>query len=752
MSQWRLTVIAGIFALFFLIIVGRLVQMQLLDNEEYEESVERKRRRIEIFSARRGSIYDRNSQVLAVDTIIFDISFQLPELDPRVNIVPLLSKRTGIPEQELYQRLDCLSKEIKILKSKEQWLPKLLIEELPERAASYLLHISKRYPEKYKSLVVKKVEGKETSNLYVIVPDICRMEKTMENASHLVDVPIENLLNKVVEMQNRVMSIENRYERRYEMNLPYTLCKNIDKKTVAEIEVDNNKYQGLIITTRQGRYYPNGSVAAHIIGYLRQINKQEYESLKYQGRIVTRSVTRLKEIDKIEKTPYFIDDTKGCTGLEAQYDYILTGSKGARILQSDTRSLQTEVLNEISPESGKDIYISIDINVQKAAEEVLAESNIVGAVVAIVPDTGEILAMASSPSYDLNVFRKPEIYKELQNPPYPLINRALSGFAPGSGMKLITAVADIEELHDSSFEYFCRGYYKTPLVFRCWKRSGHGTVNITSAIEQSCNCFFFAVAEKMGYEKLRYWAELFGIGKSTGIDLPGESDGLLPTPEWKADRTASSKEYLNKLVVRTGEIENKLKEIIKEEYNEDEIISMQAKLTDLRIQISREKERIETLSKESAWVPGDTRNLSIGQGYVLATPLQMAQIVALIANGGKVYKPHLIQSPPNRYFVKQLPISEETLKIIRAAMGKVVSSRQGTAYGIGLDKYNACAKTGTAEIGGNLNNAWIIGYAPAHVPEIAFAVVAQSVRGHGGDISGPIAEKILAAYFAARKK
>lgn len=752
MFRSRLSIIVGVFAFFFVILIGRLAYMQLLSNEEYEEFVERKRRHIEIFPARRGTIYDRNGRVLATDTVNLDLSFILPELDPRVIIVPLLAKRTGISEKEISERLTALAQKVSSLPAEERLVAQVLLENLTPRVASYINHLSQKFPERYGSLIIEKGQG-DRSRLSVIVPAICGLDATLERVSTLTGVPAQNLSEKVEEVRRRILSVESRYERQYQMNLPYTLARDVSKKMVIEAEVNSSTYPGIVATTRQGRIYPNGSAAAHIIGYLRKINRQEYESLKAQGRIVNRTVTRLDNVEKIRNSPYFIDDGKGATGVEAGYDEILAGRKGARVLQKDSRTPQTEVLIEMEPESGKDICLTIDLELQREAESALAGAGIVGAAVVLNVEDGEVLAIASNPGFDLNTFRRPDVYRGLQESPYPMLNRAAScSLTPGSGFKVITAIAALEELHDRSFQHTCRGYYKSPGAFRCWKREGHGTMDITGAIEQSCNVYFYALGEKLGQENLRRWSALFGIGERTGIDIPAEASGLLPSPEWKARRVASADDRLKRLTVNAQNLEKEITEMVQNGCEEDEIISAQARLTEVEIQIAQEKERLKELSKEAAWNAGDTRYMAIGQSYVLTTPLQMAQVAAIIASGGKVQRPHLVHDPQQNYLIREIPISEETLRIVRSAMSGVVSSASGTAHGLGLDKFHTCAKTGTAEIGGDLNNAWIIGYAPAYVPEVAFAVVAERVSRHGSEMAGPVAEKILAAYFAAKER
>ena len=241
-----------------------------------------------------------------------------------------------------------------------------------------------------------------------------------------------------------------------------------------------------------------------------------------------------------------------------------------------------------------------------------------------------------------------------------------------------------------------------------------------------------------------------------GIDLPGEAAGLVPSPEWKKSRASSSADRLRRLELELENTTEEIKHILRlmegEKPSEgrpetEHIESLKARAQQLDKDVARERERLELFRNERAWVPGDTRNMAIGQGNVLVTPLQIARLACAIANGGKLLRPHLVVQPGENYLQHSLPVSAHTIEVIRDAMREVVFGRHGTAHQSELQKHKAAAKTGTAEIGVELNNGWIVGFAPHDRPQVAFAVVVERTKLHGGDVAGPIAAKILDAYF-----
>ncbi len=739
--------------LSFFVLAGRLACMQVVNHEYYEDIVERKRCRVEIHSGPRGTIWDSSGVVLAKDTQVFDAAFILPELDPLVVVRMLVCRVTGISGEEFNRRLESVISaggEVEVF-----------LEEITPRAARQLQHLAQRYPEKYIALIVRRaeVEGETVCSLDVDTRQILRKEETLRRATGLLGISYEDALSEVRSVEEGISKIANSYQRRYETYLPYPLAKGITREQVEELEVRYRRYPGIVVTERARRVHPHGDLACHVLGYLRGRTGEEYRLLRREGRTIRRGFNELEDFEKIDRNPVFIDDMVGATGLERAYQDRLRGQKGAQLLERDTREPESVVLREIPPKPGEGLRLTLDAGCQRAAQDALAEAGVSGAAVVLDVKTGGVLALASSPGFDLDAFRKDSrTFKKHLEEPYPLINRALSPLTPGSGFKLVTTIAALEEgLISPQTRHYCRGYYKTPGSFRCWKRSGHGSINLLRAIEGSCNVYFYAVGEGLGQEKLRKWAHILGFGERTGIDIPGEAAALIPSPDWKKSRVFSSRRKLRRLRSELDYVLEEIKDIERLSESEGQedgaqpghIESLRARVAELKKMIGQEEERLALFENERAWVPGDTRNMAIGQGNVLATPLQMARFVAAIANGGKLFRPHLVAEPGEDYVARRLPVSAETLRTVREGMRRVVFGAHGTARQDALRKHRVAAKTGTAELGPELNNGWLVGFAPWERPRVAFAVVAERVTLHGGEVAGPIAARILDAYFGA---
>lgn len=400
----------------------------------------------------------------------------------------------------------------------------------------------------------------------------------------------------------------------------------------------------------------------------------------------------------------------GKRGIEKQYDQLLRGSDGVLYLEV---TAQGKVLGEVPdkpplrPTSGSDMVIAIDMDVQAAAESALANFCCAGAV-ALDPANGEILAFVSKPVYNtagLSVGIGYEEWNRIVNDPdHPLLNRVIqSQYPPGSTAKLLTAGAALEEgliNFRSHMPASCGGGYQFGnRFFRCWKPEGHGSLNLIGAIEQSCDVYFYQLGQKLGINKWAEYGKKCGFGKRTGIDLPDEARGLVPNTDWYDRRMGKGK-----------------------------------------------------------WSQGVMLNLSIGQGELLTTPLQLASFYAALGNGGVLWKPHLLkkvqdQAGVQEYkpeIVERLPFSQETLEILKKAMIEVVQGPHGTAHRARLEGITVAGKTGTAENPHGKEHSWFACFAPAENPTIAVAVLVENA-GHGSDIAAPVAQQMLQAYLLKRK-
>lgn len=450
------------------------------------------------------------------------------------------------------------------------------------------------------------------------------------------------------------------------------------------------------------REYPNGTLGAHVIGYTGAISEAQFkESDAYAG--------------------YELGDTVGKTGAEREFEGVLQGDKGWRRIEVNASGKPQGVVSEQQPRPGNDIKLTIDIEVQRVAEEQLADaiaearrqgytSAKAGAAVVVDVATGEVVALASAPTYDPSAFLggiSTEEWAALneKQSEYPLNNRAImAAYPPASTFKVVTAVAGMESgITHENRTYTCTGRW-TDMGEQwpkwCWKRTGHGTLSLRSGMKNSCDTVFYEVGYefyKRKLEELQAEARMFGLGSITGIDLPGEVPGRVPDAAWKKEFNANYPEY-------------------------------------------------------QMWLPGDTVNMAIGQGDMLASPLQMASVYAGLANGGAVMKPFVLKEvldseggvalATEPQVLRQTGASPETLGVITRSLVDVTreGTGKGSFSGFGV---SVAGKTGTAEVKGKDDYAWFCAYAPANAPRYAVAVIVEQ-GGHGGSVTGPAARNILA--------
>ncbi len=461
----------------------------------------------------------------------------------------------------------------------------------------------------------------------------------------------------------------------YPLN-PVPLAENLDILALTQIK-ENLEFSFLVIQKIPERTYPHGNTGSHFIGTMGEISAEKLKSLKKLG---------YKSGDKI-----------GLSGIEAYYDHVLRGKEGGRQIEVDAHGTYIKTLGFQTPAAGKNLVLSVDKNLQKLCETLLSGKK--GSIVVLNPKNDEILALASSPSFSPEDFASgltKEKWRAIAgNTDNPLLNRALSGaYPPGSIFKLITALAALEEgIVSPSSTFYCPGTYKLGNhTFRCWKRSGHGHIDFIHGIAQSCDVVFYTLAHKLGIEKLSYYAKLFGIGQETGIDIPGERSGTLPSPGWKKKRF------------------------------------------------------------RDPWFPGDTVNMGIGQGFLQTTPLQMARMVSFFASRGQLGKPHFlmgfinspsppIQLAPHPPTPQNLSFKQTNIHIVIEGMAESVHHGTGArAYVSGCE---GAGKTGTAEDPPRKKpHAWFVGFAPINNPKVAVSVFIEG-GGKGGETAAPMAKKIF---------
>jgi len=461
---------------------------------------------------------------------------------------------------------------------------------------------------------------------------------------------------------------------------PVVLKEGIDISKVTYIEERGEEFPSVVILSQPIRSYPYGKLLSHIVGYLGEVNKNELKNLSFLG---------------VEA-----GDLVGKMGIEEVYNSYLQGEKGGRQVEVDVYGRVLKTIFQKDPLPGDTVYLTIDVNIQKIAREEMGDRK--GVVIIANPYTGEILSMLSLPSFDPNLFARgisDEKWLELsRNPENPLENRAVRGeYPPASTFKIVLVTAALETGKTiPSTKFHCPGYYKIgKRIFKCWKKEGHGWLNLKDALIHSCDVYFYQLGLKLGVKNIIHYARLFGLGKPTGIDLGSEKKGFLPTSEWK-----------------------------------------------------------EKLYKE-IWYPGDTANLSIGQGYILVTPIQMLDLISAVANGGYLIRPHLIKKivdeNGNTVFnftpekVKKIPISKSTLEFLHEALAGVV--KRGTGWRANNKVVKIAGKTGTAQLAGDKNpHNWFIGYAPADNPKLSIVVLVEN-KEEEISIAPQIAGRILSRIF-----
>lgn len=485
--------------------------------------------------------------------------------------------------------------------------------------------------------------------------------------------------------------------------LPLIIKRDIVRDEVAFIEEHSIDLPGVFLDIEPIRNYLYGETASHLFGYLGEITRIQLDGLKISD--------------------YRLGDFIGQYGIEKQYESMLKGKRGSKHVEVDAAGRELKVLRQIEPDFGYNLYLTIDIELQKEAERLLDGKS--GAIVAIDPRDGSIIAMVSKPSFDPNIFAagvtKTYWSNIIADSHKPLQNRAIQGqYPPGSVFKIVTAAAGLEEgIITPETAINCPGHFTLgKRNYRCWKKGGHGKMNLRNALVQSCDVYFYSLGFKLGIDRLSRYAFNFGLGKPINVDLEGEKGGLIPTSEWKEKMTGEP------------------------------------------------------------WMAGETVSASIGQGFNLVTPIQLANLTAAVANGGTIFKPRIIWriettdgTPIGEKYVShttgKLPVTQETLNIIRDALYGVVNDPRGTGKasntGGGIE---IAGKTGTAQVIKRAemedktdedvpyefrDHAWFVAFAPYRNPVIAVSVLVEH-GGHGGSAAAPIAGRLIKSYIERQVK
>lgn len=669
----RLHIFTWIAVGVFLFLSIGLFTLQIIYGAEYEKLAQENRIRIVPVTAPRGVFKDRNGNELVNNKPSYTVSY--------------MNVNSTAEEQDQVFKALCEILEIPEATSVEG--ERHTVDEKGEIVLEKLPLYDTNRDGTVDESDVKVVYEETRESVGIIKFDASSGKLTLDapkDTPVLVSYSYHTLKNKIRDMG-------------YKKYMPVRLKTNVDMETVAKIE--ERRLPGVYIEVEPIRNYIYGSLAAHVFGYVGEINQEELKALKDKG--------------------YRPGDLVGKTGLEKVLEQYLKGEDGGRQVEVTATGKPIRTLGEKAATPGATVNLTLDLRLQQVAEKALEEQLIKlqtdkrhpypnakrGAVVVLNVKTGEVLAMASYPSYDPNMFARGITQKEWEslanNPLRPMVNIAISEvYPPGSVFKMVTATAALEEKVTNEDEKILdRGVYWTIAPKKDWKVGGHGSVDIVKALGVSCNIYFYEMGRRLGIDNIEKYARMYGLGELTGIELPGEKAG-----------NVASREY---------------------------------------------KQKVFSKASDKIWYPAETLDAAIGQGYHQYTPLQIVTYVSAIANEGYWMKPHLVKSivdaEGNVIYEKkpekggEVPASKETFDIIKRGMRAVVSPG-GTAYSAFADfPIPIGGKTGTAQWDVKKTpHGWFVCFAPYDDPEVAVVVFIEQA-GSGGTTGGPVARAVLSAYF-----
>jgi len=468
-------------------------------------------------------------------------------------------------------------------------------------------------------------------------------------------------------------------------HVPLPLATGLSMAQVGRVNMDLYRLPGFYIQVMPRRIYPENNLAAHLLGYVGSFTPDDLKSSLYRHLPPGTGV--------------------GKSGIEKEYDAILQGTPGMRRQLVNSHGTMVKNLRNKPPGEGQSLRLTIDVRLQSVAERMLGDRR--GAVVALDPRNGEVLALASHPGYspgELSQAMSTARWNTLvRAPEHPLTNRATQGlYPPGSVFKIVTTMAGLmEHKLDPEKSFRCGGTFRVgSVIFHDWKKGGHGTIHLHKAIEQSCDIFFYTLGMKVGPDAIARVSRLFGLGSKTGIDLPAELSGTVPDRAWK-------KKYLH-----------------------------------------------------APWYPGETPPMAIGQGFLTVTPLEMARLMGVVAMDGKIATPHLrLDGSSEKTVSTALPVQD--FPIIKADLRDVVAAPHGTGHPVNLPFFAIAGKTGTAQVvssrGANKlikrprADSWFVGFGPFDAPSIVVAVLIEN-GGDGGDVAGPVAREVFRMYYVIHAK
>lgn len=798
----RLDYLRAIVIFIALILVFRLADLQIVKGDYYKNRAENIRTRTIRIDAPRGPIVDKYGRTLAGNQMSYSVNIMKANL-PKANINEIALTVLNVIERngDIYKdEIPILINPIRFTYADDEanWKTKYNIPvNLTAEEAFKKIRIDYKIPD---DLVDIEAYDMLTQQLGIELPFSLEDYKYTFKKEELKwkksknfdeNATAEEIFNKLAEdykiprKQNgepsgytdeevkKILTVRYLLSQNiYKAYEPVEIATNVSDQTRAQLEESKIFLPGVEIIQKPIRKYPNGDFASHIIGYMSKIGA-ELESLAEKG--------------------YSAQDVIGKSGIEASMEQYLNGKDGWRQIEIDSGGAMIETINEEEPIPGDTVFLTIDNKLQKVAEEALKNTietikkgdasqgvnpypnAASGAVVAIDVNSGRILAMASEPKFDPNLFSSGisiKDWKALQpqtSEPYspkPLINNAISSaLPPGSVMKMFTGIVGLETNKITPTEIIIdKGPYDigggNPPSCPIWKsyHTTHGLVDIIKALQKSCNYYFFEVGRRVGGEKFEEYAKNFGFGTKTGIELPGEASGSIGSPSYKTKLYERS--LNNYLTYKLKLSDDKKKEIISYMHSDMKNSEIRKKLKEIGISDYSQRERIIQYINDSKWKLYNMVQTAIGQGDNTMTPIQIASYIATIANGGTRYKPYLVERvvsydgatklEKTPEVVEKIKADQNSLDWIKKGMYAVNNEIGGTGYrGFAGSQVVVAGKTGTAEIKNYDNHAWYVAYAPYDKPQIAVAAVV--IQGGHGNYSIPIARAIIEQYLTGEE-
>lgn len=743
MPQARISVLIALVVVAAAILTGRLVQLQMIEHDRHAQRAETVRMRKILVPGRRATILDRQGRVLAVDEPRWDLHLNYWLFTEPENILARIEYRGGVPGFTPAETAQLLA----ILQP--------LAAKKADRHVSRPKRFRETWPGRMHPLVRREIEATVVQLAGILATPIEPMRAHLQRIEAEVNALLAEKTQKETEQYLTIVRLgsnvghwddlareERRRERnavawRYQTN-PLIFAQDLDRRRVETVVELDRVFCGMSFEPRAHRRYPLGATLSHVLGYLREVDRIGFTPASGESdsplnsphfrAILQRAIADVGDefvSAHFRSEEYFerafrwrlMNCPSGVVGLERFYDGRLQGRFGASVVERDVHARLQRKIDEVQPAASPDVRLSVDVAVQQAAEQALAEifarTECPGAAVMIDARTGEILAIASFPNFDLNRLMgrsaddrayMHDLFANGDEHRQPMFNRAVHATVPpGSVFKIITGIAAAESGVTRGPDFYgtcpCTGVWQGrgrvgfSRGFTCHGGQGCGNLSLVTALERSCNIYFHDVADRMGYARLRDWSEKFGLGEKTGVDF-SEFD------PWRTSRD--------------GRLDNRFYPV-------------------------------SPATRAEAALNG------IGQGKMLVTPLQIARVMAGVAMEGALPTPHLLRGEGEFAPTYVADVRPEVWQATKEGLRRVVVGAQGTARDIrDLRRFRAAGKTGTAQTGRkvdgrDLHYAWFSGYAPAEAPVVAFAVYVEDTTDYGGTIAAPVAVKMLEA-------